>query len=179
MSRKIKKLVSAGLVLCIIGMPVIAGPQPDVVMESSDTVVSRREQYSAINFVGDHQLNEQDLWVLGYYTHYDARGRKSYYSDIPDYIQTNRVRNRIKDNINYTDVKPWEGTLGGKHWINGFTDLIDPVKQDFIARDHFQFNYDYINAVLVQREMTFKEYLSTTLYWGHYIPVALPPMNDR
>ncbi len=142
-------------------------------------------QYSVINFIGfvGYQFSEQDLWVLGYYTHYDDTGLKEYYVDVDDSNWAHGVRDKVMDfpdgRVHVTDVNTWGGVFTGKHGIYSMDDFKDPTKQDFIAKDHFQFKYNNIVTQLAAEGKTIKNYLGTSLFWDQCIPPISPPPGGR
>ncbi len=153
---------------------------------SADPNMFVKMQYSVTNFLGfiGYQFSEQDLWVLGYYTHYDAEGLREYYSDLPDFTWANGVRDKIMQlpgvgTVHVTDVNTWKGSFTGKHGIYTMEDFKDPEKQEFIALDHFQYKYDNIVSGLSARGKSLKDYLDTTLYWSKCSPPISPPPGGR
>lgn len=142
----------------------------------------RQMQYSVMNYLGfiGYQFSEQDLWDLGYYTHYDENHLPMYYSDILVSNWANGVRDKImtlpgKGEVHVTDVNTWQGTFTGKNGINSFSDVTDPSKQDYIAKDHFTDKYEGIVTQLGERGKTLADYLGTTIRWSECHPVLTPP----
>ncbi len=154
---------------------------------TTDPEVFRQMQYAVINYLGfvGYQFSEQDLWVLGYYEHTTPHGDLPIiYSDVPNSVWANGVRSVMREVPDFglsivTDVNTWEGIWLGKHGINSFKDLIDPVKQDFVAKDHFKYKYDRIVEFLAKHEKTIQQYLGTKLYWDRCIPPVSPPPGGR
>jgi len=153
---------------------------------SSDPKMFRQMQYHVINYLGfvGYQFSEQDLWDLNYYTHYDTAGLPMYYADVPVSNWANGVRDKVmnlpgKGQVHVTDVNTWKGNFSGKHGIYSFSDLEDPTKQDFVAKDHFQNKYDGIADLLGQRGKYISDYIGTTLYWDQLDPSVSPPPGGR
>ena len=148
---------------------------------SRDTEMFKRMQYSVINFLGfvGYQFSEQDLWDLGYYTHYDENHLKEYYSDLPNATWANGVRDTIINDIHITDVNTWRGQFTGNHGIRSFADFRMPELQGFIALDHFKFKHDRIVKLLKQQGRTIQDFIGTTLYWDQCIPSISPPPGHR
>lgn len=149
---------------------------------SSDPEMFRQMQYSVMNYLGfiGYQFSEQDLWDLGYYTHYDENNLPKYYSDVPVSNWANGVRDKImelpdKGKIHVTDVNTWKGVFTGKNGINCFDDVRDPDKQDDIAKDHFIDKYNGIVRLLAENGKELNDYLGSTIRWSECHPVITPP----
>ncbi|MGO4743241.1 hypothetical protein [Serratia quinivorans] len=151
---------------------------------SSDPEMFRKMQYAVMNYLGfvGYQFSEHDLWDLGYYHHYDKENLPMYYSDVDVSNWSNGVRDKImvlpEGKIHITDVNTWRGTFTGKHDINSFDDVINPDKQEFIARDHFDNKYQNIVLQLSGHGKTLSDYLGKTLRWSKCQPRLAPP-GDR
>ncbi len=148
---------------------------------SRDPGIFKRMQFACTNFLGfvGYQFSEQDLWVLGYYTHYDENGLKEYYSDLPNSTWANGVRDTIINKIHITDVNTWRGNFTGLHGINTFEDYQNPELQQYIALDHFAYKYRMIVAALGEQGRTIQEYIGTSLYWDQCTPKISPPPGGR
>lgn len=149
---------------------------------SSDPKMFRQMQYSVMNYLGfiGYQFSEQDLWDLGYYTHYDENNLPMYYSDVPVSNWANGVRDKImnlpgKGEVHVTDVNTWTGTFTGKNGINSFDDVRDPDKQDYIAKDHFVDKYNGMVRLLAEKGKTLNDYLGSYIHWSECHPVLTPP----
>lgn len=151
---------------------------------ASDPQMFRRMQYATMNYLGfiGYQFSEQDLWDLGYYTHYDENHLPMYYSDIPIANWANGIRDKIMTLpnaglVHVTDVNTWQGTFSGKNDIFSFADLLEPAKQDCIAKDHFSDKYRGIVSGLAEYGKTPADYLGKILRWSECHPVLTPPQN--
>ncbi|MDQ7100104.1 hypothetical protein [Serratia sp. MF2] len=149
---------------------------------STDPQMFKQMQYATMNYLGfiGYQLSEQDFWDLGYYTHYDENHLPKYYSDVPVSNWANGVRDKVmnlpgKGEVHVTDVNTWQGTFTGKHGINSFDDVLDPDKQDYVAKDHFVDKYEGMVRLLAERGKTLNDYLGTTIRWSECHPVLTPP----
>ena len=153
---------------------------------TTDPEVFKKMQYAVINYLGfvGYQFSEQDLWVLGYYIHTTAHSIPVIYSDVPNSVWANGVRSTVGRVNDFgwsviTDVNTWKGIWLGKHGINSFEDLMNPDKQDFVAKDHFQFKYNKIVEALAAHGKTLKQYIGTKLYWNECTPPISPPPGGR
>ena len=152
---------------------------------TTDPKVFYRMQYATINFLGfvGYQFSEQDVWALGYYTHYNFT-YPEVYSDLPNSVWANGVRGVWRKIPDFglslvTDVNTWTGTWTGKHGIHSFEDFMDPEKQDFIAKDHFTYKYNRIVKALEAQGKTIDQYIGTKLYWNECVPPISPPPGGR
>ncbi len=153
---------------------------------STDPKMFHRMQYSVLNFLGfvGYQFSEQDLWSLGYYTHFDAEGLPEFYSDVDTRLWAHGIRDAVLYFPNsgfkhITDVNTWKGQFTGKHDIHSMDDVKDPYKQDFIARDHFVYKHDNIVKGLADKGKTLADFLGTKLYWDQCFPPISPPRGGR
>ena len=149
---------------------------------STDPQMFSRMQHAVLNYLGfvGYQFSEQDLWDLGYYTHYDEHGLPTYYSDVPVSNWADGVRDKVmvlpgKGIVHVTDVNTWGGTFTGKDGVNNFNDAIDPEKQDIIARGHFRLKHRQIVILLAEQGKTLNDYIGTTIRWDECQPVLTPP----
>lgn len=151
---------------------------------SSDPKMFRKMQYATMNYLGfiGYQFSEQDLRDLGYYTHCDENNIPMYYSDVPVANWAHGVRDRIMTLpnagvVHVTDVNTWRGTFSGKNGIFCFDDLLEPDKQDAVAKDHFADKYCGIVEQLALRGKTPGDYLGKTVRWSECHPALTPPEN--
>ena len=153
---------------------------------SEDPEMFRRMQSATVNYLGfvGFQFSESDLWVLGYYEHYDDQGLPTYYVDLGSSAWANGVRDYIMFDtsqnlwVHATDHNTWEGNWLGKHGINSYQDFIDPDKHRFVIDDHFEYKYNNLVRFLARTPGAKSLSYYTTnfyLYWSKLHPKAKPP----
>ena len=155
-------------------------------------------QASVINYLGfvGFQFQESDLADLGYY---DFRLEYAYipwadqtvplpihYVDVPVSHWKNGVTYFLDANPQEVDEMTvvrdtviFDGKFLGRNGITDRYSFMDPDKQIFVIKDHFQNKYNGIVSGLAAVGKTISDYIGTTVYWSKLDPPVSPPPGGR
>ncbi|WP_429072802.1 hypothetical protein [Aeromonas veronii] len=150
-------------------------------------------QASVINYLGfvGFQFQESDLQTLGYYNFQTETVKgityPKHYVDVPvshwrygvkEYLETDpKIVSEptiVTDTVNYIDMN-----FTGKNGVSSLKDFMDPSKQIFIIKDHFNNKYTGIVKGLSKHGKNINDYLGITITWDGLTPMVSPPPGGR